>query len=242
MSTDDARRPRDKSSFELPFRLSQTLSAEQKLAIEGIALSANDRYVEEFLEAHGFCPYAKAGRERGVTARHVHFAETSLVGPLAAIFQSAAAGTLEVVQVIFPLVEVAAADFARFANDVTEYLNARFERPVFASAALHPELAFRTDSPNALIPLFRRTPDPTLQWVRLATLDGIYEGRRGGTAFVDVSKMREFMSVPAGRDLYQDIAQTNRASAERLGVERICSLLGQVRDDARKAYRAVLQG
>jgi hypothetical protein len=144
------------------------------------------------------------------------------------------------VQVIFPLIEVLPEDFSRFVNDVSEYLNARFERPVFASAALHPELAYRTDTPNALIPLFRRTPDPTLQWVRLSTLDGIYEGRRGGTAFVDLSQLRAFLAEPAGRDLYQQIAETNRATAERLGLGAVREMLGGMRDEVLAGYRKVL--
>lgn len=240
MSTDDGRRARDRTRFDLPFQLERTLDPEQKAAVERIALSANDRYVQEFLEVHGLCPYAKAGRERGATARFVHFAETTSVAPLEEIFTRAAEGTLEVVQVIFPLVEVTAEDFSHFTNDITEFLNARFERPMFASAALHPELAFRSDSPNALIPLFRRTPDPTVQWVRLSTLDGIYEGRRGGTAFVDVTRMREFLSAPAGRDLYQEIAKTNQTTAEQLGVEAIVAQLGALRAEVLQGYRSVL--
>lgn len=235
-------RARARSSFELPFQLERELSAEQKLAVERIALVANDRYVEEFLEAHGFCPYAKPGRERGATARFVHFAETRTLAPVEDIFSKATESSVEVVQVIFPLVQVAPDDFCRFANDATEYLNARLERPVFASAALHPELAYRTETPNALIPLFRRTPDPTLQWVRLSTLDGIYQGRRGGTAFVDLGNVEEFLSAPRERDLYQDIACTNQVTAERLGIERILELLAAMRAEAREGYRGVLGG
>jgi hypothetical protein len=226
--------------YELPFQLVPELCAEQKSAVERLALLANDRYLEEFLETHAFCPYAKAGRERGATERHVLFAETRSLAPLAEIFRAAAQGSSEVVQVIFPLVEVAPDSFARFVNDATEHLNARLERPVFASAALHPELAYRTDSPNALIPLFRRTPDATLQWVRLSTLDGIYAGRRAGTAFVDLSKLGQFLSEPAVRDLYQQIARANQATALRLGVDSVRELLGNMREDVVARYQQVL--
>jgi hypothetical protein len=245
MSTDTpggATCSRAPGNYEFPFRLARPLRAEEKHALERIALGANDRYVGEFLEAHGFCPYAKAGRERGATARHVLFVETRSLAPLAAIFSEAARGSIEVVQVIFPLVEVAADEFARFANDATEHLNAALERPVFASAALHPELPYRTHTPNSLIPLFRRTPDPTLQWVRLTTLDGIYAGRRAGTAFVDVHELGAFLSEPATRDLYQQIARANQATALRLGVEEVQGLLARMREDVLMRYRQVLAG
>src|SRR5690606_9994305 len=200
---------------ELPFRVQPGLSALQRTRVEAAALRANDRYVIDFLEEHGLCPYARTGRERGLTARHVVIAELASIDRVVQVFEAAAASELQVVQVIFALAEVAPQEFARFVSELTEALNLRQPLPVFASAALHPELAYRTDSATGLISLFRCAPDPTLQWVRLESLYNFYRGRKGGTSFVDLGSVRDLFGEPQKRDLYQEIAHNNQQSAER---------------------------
>jgi hypothetical protein len=224
----------------LPFLLSSAVPDGAREAIAAAALRANDRYVIDFLEEHNFCPYARAGRERGATERVVHFADSPDASAVAGVFERAAPGMVEVIQIIFPLVAVSAEDFSRFVNDVTEALNRTQERAVFASAALHPELPYRRDSATGLISLFRRAPDPTLQWVRLATLDNIYRGRKVGTSFVDLSNLRSVLDAPAKRDLYNEIAAANREAAEGLGIEAIEGRLRGLRDEAQREYRAIL--
>lgn len=227
----------------LPFLLSSNtgcLSHAEKQSIERLALEANDRYVIDLLELENLCPYARAGRERGATARFVHFAETDEAEPVARVFDETVGSELEVVQVIFPLVDVEAQVFARFVNDVTEGLNRRQPRPVFASAALHPGLGFRRDTPTGLISLFRHAPDPTLQWVRLSTLDNIYRGRKGGTSFVDLSKIGSVLEAAPKRDLYDEIARANQATAERLGIDALEARLAGLAEETQARYRAVL--
>ena len=228
----------------LPFTLREPLSPVERERIEALALEANDRYVIDLLERENLCPYARAGRERGATARFVHFADTADAEPVARIFgEVAPSGTgLEVVQVIFPLVQVEAAVFARFVNDVTEALNRREERPVFASAALHPGLGYRRESPTGLISLFRHAPDPTLQWVRLETLDNIYRGRKGGTSFVDLTKLAAVLEATPKRDLYDEIARANQATAERLGIDALEERLAASSQETQARYRAVFEG
>ena len=228
----------------LPFLVSSDtacLSHAARESIESLALEANDRYVIDLLEQENLCPYAKAGRERGATARFVHFAETDAAEPVARIFEETAASELEVVQVIFPLVEVEAQVFARFVNDVTEALNRREKRPVFASAALHPRLGFRRDTATGLISLFRHAPDPTLQWVRLSTLDNIYRGRKGGTSFVDLAKLGSVLEATPKRDLYEEIARANQETAERLGIDALEARLARLAEATEARYRAVLE-
>jgi len=224
----------------LPFVLSEPLSRAECESLERLALEANDRYVLDLLERENLCPYAKAGRERGATARFVHFAETDDAEPVARIFDETAASELEVVQVIFPLALVEAQVFARFVNDVTEALNRRQKRPVFASAALHAGLGFRRDTPTGLISLFRHAPDPTLQWVRLSTLDNIYRGRKGGTSFVDLSKLGSVLEATPKRDLYEEIARANQETAERLGIDALEARLARLAEETQARYRLAL--
>ncbi len=244
--------------IEPPFSTGRLLSEAQKKALEAEALRANDRYVLGFLEEHNLCPYARAGRERGLTERVVHFAEPKPrpVEPAAAaeeapatgalaireVFERAVSREVQVVQIIFPLARVAAADFSRFVGETTEQLNQLHGQAVFASAALHPELPFRRDTPAGLISLFRRAPDPTLQWVRLETLDGIYRGRKGGTSFVDLNHLGDVLNAPPKRDLYDEIARANQATAERLGVDCCVELLAALRHETEHAYQRVLAG
>src|SRR5690606_34993653 len=127
--------------------------------------------------------------------------------------------------------------------DVTEALNRRRERPVFASAALHPRLGYRRDTPTGLISLFRHAPDPTLQWVRLETLDNIYRGRKGGTSFVDLADLsRVLEAATPKRDLYDEIARANQATAARLGIDALGERLTRLSDETQAKYRAVLDG
>jgi len=224
----------------LPFELGKQLSASERSAIETAALRANDGYVIDFLEKHGFCPYARAGRERGATARFVHFADTTSSERLREIFDSTRESDLEVVQIIFPLVDIEAAAFSRFVNESTDALNRELDKPVFASAALHPELSYRSDSATGLISLFRRAPDPTLQWVRLSALDAIYRGRKPGTSFVDLNNLAAVLEATPKRDLYDEIAQNNRATAEGLGVSAVEQHLGELYRQTQAHYASLL--
>ncbi len=228
------------SLVQLPFLLGTEVPPPKRPEIAAAALAANDRYVIEFLETHGFCPYARSGRERGATERRVHFADTADASAVVQAFEDIVQGDVEVLQIIFPLIEVEAATFSRFVYEVTEALNARQPRPVFASAALHPALAYKSDSATGLISLFRRAPDPTLQWVRLATLDNIYRGRKGGTSFIDPKKLGELLAAPAKRDLYDEIARNNQATAEELGLSIIETWLATLHSETQQAYRTIL--
>ena len=225
---------------ELPFVLGCEVPSAKRREIAEAALAANDRYVIEFLESYALCPYARSGRERGVTERRVHFAETADSCALAQAYDEIAPGDVEVLQIIFPLVKVEPADFSRFVYEVTEALNARQPRPLFASAALHPGLAYTRETATGLISLFRRAPDPTLQWVRLATLDHIYRGRKGGTSFVDPKKLGEVLGAPVKRDLYDEIARTNQATAEQMGLDGIEGWLGALHTETQQAYQSIL--
>lgn len=224
----------------LPFALGTEVPVPKRPEITAAALAANDRYVIEFLETHGLCPYARSGRERGVTERRVHFADTTDSSAVEQAYEEIVSGDLEVLQIIFPLVNIEAAAFSRFVYEVTEALNARQPRPVFASAALHPQLVYRSDSATGLISLFRRAPDPTLQWVRLATLENIYRGRKGGTSFIDPKKLGELLRAPAKRDLYEEIARSNQTTAEELGLATIEHWLGALHSETQQKYRAIV--
>ena len=112
---------------------------------------------------------------------------------------------------------------------------------VLAVAPLHPQLSYQDTSANGMLTLFRRTPDPTIQWVRLEALSEIYEGRTCCPRFVPPEQiMRTLREAPPATGLYDRIAETNRAMAERIGVKNVEKLLREISEEAARNYASIL--
>ncbi len=227
----------------LPFTLVSPLTPASRAAITEAALAANSRYVEGFLEKNNYCPFARQGRESGATDRMVHLAESADLAPLLAYFDRAAADdTLEVVQVLFPLLDAEPGPFVRFVQDLTQYANNLIEGPdVFAPAAFHPHLPYRGDTPLTLIPLLRRAPDPGIQWTRNTVLARIYDGRRGGKVFINLANVEELLKRPPPRDLFDDISNANHARAKRASFDTVEAQLSTVHVEAQAEYQRILE-
>lgn len=232
------------SDVVVPYPALPPLCAELREALTAEALRMNDRYLFEFIEGHAFCPFARGGREAGETQRFVHHAESTSIEPLMELMAKVVVDAKKVVtQVIFPRVEVAPEAWIRFCDAVTEAGHARLGGPaVLAFAALHPRLAYNTENRLALIPLFRRTPDPTIQWVRLDALAQLYAGRDTEVKFVDPADIMAYVrdAPPPKEPLYDRIAETNARTAEKLGVRALEAKIAAVADDARAAYARVI--
>lgn len=231
----------------VPFEPLPELGPEVRRALEALALEANETYLASFIEAHSFCPFAAGGRARGLTARFVHVAERKDVEPFLDLMDRAAAAPEKaVVQVIVPAVEVSAADWTRFCHEVTAAGNARLrargDASVYVVAPLHPDLPYSTRSPFALVPLLRRAPDPTIQWVRLDALDALYAGRSSDTVFVDPADVARFLRAKHRPPLLERIAETNLKMAERLGVPEVERALREIARRARARYGRALLG
>ena len=228
---------------EFPFEALEPATAAVKERLEREALRVNDRYLEEFLEKYAFCPYSREGRKKGEVHRYVHYCDSHDPEPLVELMHQVAADPQRiVVQVIMPVIDVSPEEWIRFGQELTDYGHAKLGGPsVLACAPLHPELPYNTLNSEAMIPLFRRTPDPTIQWVRLDTLAEIYDGRGGDTVFVDANAIGDYMEhVSPQLNLYERIAETNAAMAKRLSFDVIETLLGSIASDARESYARVL--
>jgi hypothetical protein len=215
-----------------------------KAALAAEALRVNDRYLHEHVEGHGFCPFARGGRLAGETTRYVHHADTAGLDPLLDLFARVAGDPKQVVaQVILPLVEVSPEAWIRFVDELTALGHAHLgRRAVLAFAALHPRLRYNTESAAALVPLFRRAPDPTIQWVRLDAIHAIYEGRDDDTRFVDLADAEAYVKSATPRaSLYDRIADANAAEAARLGTARLEAMLAEISEDARRSYERILR-
>jgi hypothetical protein len=228
----------------VPFAPLPARSAAVRDRIAGEALRVNDRYLHELVEGHNFCPFARHGRLAGETTRYVHHFEAGSEVALLELMAAIAADPRQVVaQVILPLIDVAPEAWIRFCTDLTAAGRARVDGPpILACAPLHPALTYRATPPAAMVPLFRRAPDPTIQWVRLDGLEKIYAGRDHDTRFVAIEDAAAFLSQQqaAKPPLYHRIAETNAEAAHALGIAEVEARFAALADDARAAYARIL--
>ncbi len=230
---------------KLPFTPLPEIDAAMCRELKAVALDANHRYLTEQIEEHSFCPYSRGGRAQGQTDRYVHYYTESDTRPLIDFMVKAASDpSLVVVQVILPMVETGPEEWIEFCHKVTdlgnEHLGAGTE--TFAVAPLHPALPYNDSTPFALIPLLRRSPDPTIQWVRLDGLDALYAGRERDTKYVDPENIMAFMQQKHRQPLFDRIAETNLLMANRLGIPRVEAAFAEISVTAQKRYMNILLG
>lgn len=232
-------------NVHVPFEPLGTLSPTTTERLTEQALRTNERYLREFIEGSSYCPYAKQGRRAGQTSRYVYLHETSDLEPLLSLFQQVAQDPKQVVaQVIIPLIEASPEAWTKFCYDLTALGNHRCASPVLACAPLHPTLEFSDATIYSLVPLFRRAPDPTIQWVRLDGLEAIYAGRGSDNEFVDITDLQAFLTQKSPRKppLYDVVCKTNAAMARRMTIARVVQILDEIAADGRRAYANILLG
>lgn len=228
--------------LRVPWEHLLELSAAGRRAIEEEALRLNDRYLIDVIERYAFCPFAKEGRAAGQTSRSVLIADSPSVEPFLRTMREVAASGVAVAQVILPLADVDPVQFSRFCIDLTAEGHARMGGDsVLALAPLHPELSFG-ETALAMVPLFRRAPDPTIQWVRLDALESIYAGRSSDDRYVSSDNVLEYLEKhPKGEpSLYDRIAETNAVMARRLGISHVVDLLSEIAAEGRERYARIL--
>jgi len=220
-------------------------------ALEREALRLNDRYLTEVIEPHKFCPYARAARLNSRMRRYVittsHEDRAQVLDLMAEVADDP---TQEVVQVIFPTVELDASAWRDATRSFDEGLvkeHGEGYANVLASAAFHPDLSFSTRSPATLVPLFRRAPDPTIQWTRLDVLDALHSSQGGRSShFLDVRGLSvdEIMAALASfrPSLSERIAEANLRTAESLGVDHVVNALADIATERATVYAKIRAG
>lgn len=228
--------------LELPAETLEVIPEALRAALEREVFRVNDRYLVDFIEEFSFCPFARSGRAGGQTRRYMYYADTRSVEPLLSLMLEVAADPEQVVvQVVLPLIEVGPQTWSKFCQGLTAMGNARCDGgAVLACAPLHPELPFNLKSAATMIPLLRRSPDPTIQWVRLDGLESIYEGRSKKTAYVAPGDIMAYLKEPQPPSLYDRIANSNLSMAKRLRFEHVEELLAEYADDGKRSYAKVL--
>jgi hypothetical protein len=207
------------------------------------AVRLHRRYQTEIVDAFGLCPWAdRAARDGRVRERVVLQTDDALMGPsLAAIDAWMIDAGTDVAFVIYPRLRVTRHGFHDFTARIRDADTPRHPlgRVPFVFAAFHPEATADTSDPERLIPFLRRTPDPTLQFLRASVLEGIRNGASQGTQFVNMASLDAALSGTGQPPLRERIARTNLATAERVGLDVVKGRFDDIRRDRDDTYRAL---
>lgn len=201
------------------------------------------RYAEEVVEALGFCPYAARCRLEGHTREVVVFDVEPTVTSLMPIVHALAADTnVEVGLILLPCTR---ADRLAHARLVEQVRRAHQDEPgglVMAMEGFHPDASVDMTNPEKLIPFVRRTPDATIQLVRLSVLNQFRRGvQDNGTAFFDPSKMTvdAFLNTTPPKPLHVRIAEANFETTKRKTPEAIEAVYEDIRRDRDASYGSI---
>lgn len=184
------------------------------------ALARNDRYLREFIESLGICPYARVCRETGRLHREVVLdRELDAAGVAARVRALEALSHVEVALLIFPCLTIEARPFERFITEV----RAAYEKgrdpvrggpPGYFVVAFHPELPMQLHNPDVAVRFMRRSPDPTIQLVRPDAIERVQRASR------------------EPETLSRLIAEAGLRAVQSSGVEQTAALLADMRPRA----------
>jgi hypothetical protein len=182
------------------------------------ALARNDRYLREFVEALNLCPFAKRCREDGRLVRRVILDDYLLPALLrtAAEVDSLPQKQCEVALLLVPRFEEGPLAFLELCAEVRRHLRN------FHCVAFHPEMKADCSDENRAVQFLRRAPDPTLQLVRVATLERVRGERTGGTVYVGNAAAKDIHLPPS---LSEEIARANLATILEHGPAALTRLL-----------------
>ena len=191
------------------------------------ALLRNDRYLREFVEALGLCPYAKRCREEGKLHRRVLFGRNQALPAIAEV-EALPEDTVEVALLIFvgePGEGAAAARaFESFCAGLRPHLKS------FYGVAFHPALPRDLQDAHRAVQFIRRSPDATLQLVRISTLTSLRKDA-AGSRYVDPARLslEELLALQTPLSLSDRIAEANLKTLRREGPDRLEQLLEDLR-------------
>jgi hypothetical protein len=203
-------------------------------------LRINERYLVEFVERFGICPFAAATRTGGALHRRVVESAAVSAAQLVPLVDEAAATPASIALLILPRYPGSPDALDTLCNELRRLVEARGPA-VFALAPFHPDAPYSTASPRQLVLFFRRSPDPTLQLVRFSVLD---EARRAAPSgkFLMPFTAQAFRELErrVDRSLSDRIAGDNHARVITDGIEPIRAVLDDIRADRARSYARFL--
>ena len=175
---------------------------------------------------------ARPCREQGRLKRAVTLEVAPSSDGLAELFWSLLSGTgtpPEVVLIICPAAICDAEAWARTAEALQAILDAHGDGAAWVVAPFHPESTGDAATPGRLVPLLRRTPDPTLQLVSRAALARVHAGSVDDTRWIDPRLLTAELP-PREPGPSERIAADNHRTVQAFGLERLLRLLVSLRD------------
>lgn len=197
---------------------------------EAVIQAIHDRYQREIVEGLGLCPFARRSRELGRVHRPVYVA-TQTQDPDAGQVAADLAGLVErdrdaeIILLTFPIPPGHAwwhpASFEQFLVELRQAWSAHPPPREFYMVSFHPRLEVPVDrplTPDSLVSLLRRSPDPVIQCVDAQLLDRV---RKQAQAAARERMMRELeardpalaamfaRSIAPDPELSSDIARQN---------------------------------
>lgn len=208
-------------------------------AIEAEVVRIYRRYATEVVEAFNFCPWAAGARAEG------HVREFVVVDPdpsretLLAVTEHAAADPeVEIGLVIMPrLVTERTAFEHRVAGLREAHDAAHAGRGIMAMAAFHPDAPADTTTGERLVPFIRRSPDPTIQLVRLSVLDAVRAKDPPKKIVFDPQTMdASALLEDDRRPVSQRVTHANFETVLEATPERLEAILADIARDRDEAY------
>lgn len=224
-----------------------TLDPERAAALEREARRIYERYEVEVVEAFGFCPWAERARQEGQVEVLVVLEDDDALAAdpsaaLTAIEAHASRAHVAVGLVVFPRLAASRELFGRFVARLRElHADAHGRSPPMALAEFHPDAPADLAAPARLVPFLRRSPDPTIQCVRLSVLSALRRGEEG-TDYVDLSttSLAELLARPVRKPLHERVAERNFEIVRERGVASVEAVLADIRADRAAAYARAL--
>ena len=207
-------------------------------ALRAEALRIHTRYAVELVEGLGFCPWARVAREQGRVATRILLEhESALERVVEQVCALECDPQWEIGLLVFPQLPLGRLAFQHFAAAVRAGYDAQAGPGRFAIADFHPDAAPKLDSAAELVPFIRRSPDPTLQLVRLTAIADVRLGDEPGTRFVDPSawSFERAQAAPAP-PLHERLASANLRQVQALGVEHVLALFATIERDRDDSY------
>lgn len=199
------------------------------------------RYQTEVVEGFNLCPWAKAARLTNNTTPLVDDGR-----PLLEQLGDAAALPSEVLFLILPTYSGHRHAFEELvaqliASDAQRY---RDNSPPFAMAAFHPQDTLEPLlelSAESLVAYLRRSPNPTIQLIRLDALKRVRHGEPSGTSFLDPSQV-DFSAFPSKASperpsLRHRIATANHTTVHGAMGTALKNRVDAILDDRRRTHQ-----
>src|SRR5690554_1904063 len=225
---------------------------------EAVVQAIHDRYLVEIVEGFGLCPFARRSRELGRVHRPVFISAgdrepraSEVAKTLAELVD--ARRDAEIVLLTFPIPPAhrwnQPREFEGLLNDLREAWAALPPPREFYMVSFHPRLeppADRALTPDSLVPLIRRSPDPVIQCVDAELLDGVRRQAQAGARERMLAELEAqdpalaalfAHSVASDPELSSDIARHNfKAHGGDADRERLVAAIASILADRDRAY------